>query len=246
MLDKFIGMIKKSRLLVVLPLFFSVSLPAWSVVQPAIQASTQTAVESHSPAHIQHDKKAANELANTLQAMTTVSANFSQSTIDKNGRSKVEKGSMQLKRPNRFRWNITSPFHQEIIAKEGKLWILDPDFKQVVIKKQDNQSGPTAVQLLSGNASAFLADYGVMRINYGAEVVYTLRPRKVSDLFEMLELHFVRDRITTITIVDSLGGKRRIDFTGLELNRPVANKLFEPDLAKLQKAGFDIIDESSL
>ena len=176
-------MMKKMRLLAVLPLVFSVSLPVWSVEQKSVQASTLAKSESSTPANVKHDKKAADQLAKTLQSMITVSASFSQSTIDKSGRPKVEKGSMQLKRPNQFRWNITSPFNQEIIAKGGKLWMLDPDFKQVVIKKQDDQSGPTAVQLLSGDASVFLKEYGVTRMNYGPEVVYTLRPRKVSDLF---------------------------------------------------------------
>nr|MDT0250109.1 outer membrane lipoprotein chaperone LolA [Endozoicomonas sp.] len=243
-------MIKKMRLLAVLPLAFSISLPVWSVEQPSVQAFSLAMAESSTPANSKHDTKAADELAKKLQAMITVSANFSQSTIgaktDKSGRSKVEKGSMQLKRPNQFRWNITSPFNQEIIAKGGKLWMLDPDFKQVVIKQQDNQSGPTAVQLLSGNASEFLKDYAVTRMNYGPEVVYTLRPRNASDLFEKLELHFSRDQISAISIADSLGGKRRIDFTRVELNQPVANDLFEPDIKKLEKAGFDVIDESGV
>lgn len=239
-------MIKKMRLLAVLPLFFPVSLPVWSVEQKSVQASTLAKSETSTPANVKHDTKAADELAKTLQSMITVSARFSQSTIDKSGRPKVEKGSMQLKRPNQFRWNITSPFNQEIIAKGGKLWMLDPDFKQVVIKKQDDQSGTTAVQLLSGDASVFLKEYGVTRMNYGPEVVYTLRPRKVSDLFEKLELHFSRDQISAISIVDSLGGKRRIDFTRVELNQPVATHLFEPDVKKLEKEGFDVIDESGV
>ena len=239
-------MMKKTRLFAVLPLVFTISMPVWSVEQKSVQPSMQAKAESSTPASMKHDKKAVDELSKKLQAMNTVSANFSQSTMDKSGRPKVEKGSMQLKRPNQFRWNITSPFNQEIIAKGGKLWMLDPDFKQVVIKKQDNQSGPTAVQLLSGDAREFLTEYAVTRMNYGPEVVYTLRPRKVSDLFEMLEIHFSRDEISAISIVDSLGGKRRIDFTRVNLNQPVDNKLFEPDLKKLKKAGFDIIDESGV
>lgn len=240
-------MFKKTRLFAVLPLFFAVSMPAWPAGQKSIEASTiHASALSSTPATIKHDRKAVDELAEKLQAMNTVSANFSQTTIDKSGQPKVEKGSMQLKRPNQFRWLITSPFNQEIIAKDGKLWMLDPDFKQVVIKKQDNQSGPAAVQLLSGNASEFLTQYAVTRMNYGPEVVYTLRPGKASDLFEMLEIHFSRDEISAISMVDALGGKRRIDFTRVDLNQPIDNKLFEPDVKTLEQAGFDIIDESGV
>ena len=233
-------------LFTVLPVVFAISMPLWSAEQKSVQASMLDSAGSSTPASIKHDKKAVDELAKKLQAMNTISANFSQSTVDKSGRPKVEKGSMQLKRPNQFRWNITSPFNQEIIAKGGKLWMLDPDFKQVVIKKQDNQSDSTAVQLLSGAAGEFLKEYAVTRMNYGPEVVYTLRHRNASDLFEILEIHFSRDEISAISIVDSLGGKRRIDFTRVDINQSVDNKLFEPDLKKLKKAGFDIIDESGV
>ena len=235
---------KKTLLFVVLPLVFSMSLPVWSVEQKSVHTFTSVNTESSTPVSVKHDIKAADELAKKLQAMNTISASFSQSTINKSGHPNVEKGDMQLKRPNQFRWNITSPFNQEIMTKGGKLWMLDPDFKQVVITKRDGQSGPAAVQLLSGNASAFLKDYAVIRMNYGPEVVYTLRPRKTSELFEMLEIHFSRDQISAISIVDSLGGKRRIDFTRVELNQPVDNNLFEPDIKTLEKAGFDIIDEN--
>ncbi|USE39732.1 outer membrane lipoprotein chaperone LolA [Endozoicomonas sp. SCSIO W0465] len=244
--DKFIYMIKTTRLFTVLPMVFAMSMPTWSAQHKPVQSPLLAGAESTTPANMKHDMNAVGELAKKLQAMNTVSANFSQSTIDKSGRPKVEKGSMQLKRPNQFRWNITSPFNQEIIAKGGKLWMLDPDFKQVVIKKQNNQSGPTAVQLLSGDASEFLTEYAVTRMNYGPEVVYTLRPHKASDLFEMLEIHFSRNEISAISIVDSLGGKRRVDFTQVDLNQPVDGKLFEPDVKTLEKAGFDIIDESGV
>ena len=238
-------MIKNAWLFTVLSVVFAISMPICSAEKKSVQASKLVSTESGTSAG-KHDKKAADVLAKKLQTMNTVSANFSQSTVDKSGRPKIEKGNMQFKRPNQFRWNITSPFSQEIIAKGDKLWMLDPDFKQVVIKKQDNQSGPTAVQLLSGDAGEFLKEYDVTRNNYGPEVVYTLRHRNASDLFETLEIHFSRNEISAISIVDALGGKQRIDFTRVDINQPVDNKLFDPDLKKLKKAGFDIIDESGV
>ncbi|MGB0360590.1 MAG: outer membrane lipoprotein chaperone LolA [Endozoicomonas sp.] len=200
----------------------------------------------NTPVGVKNDTAAAQDLSSRLQSMNTVSATFTQSTMDKYGRPKVEKGDMQLKRPNQFRWNITEPFSQEIIAKDGKLWLLDPDFKQVVIKKQGSESGPTAVQLLSGNASQFLKEYSVVRMNDGPDVVYTLKPIRSDELFEKLEISFSKGEISAITILDTLGGKRRIDFTAVSLNTMLKDSLFQPDIDKLESDGFDIIDESVL
>ena len=226
---------KRSSLLAVIPLLFAVSLPLMAASDPAT-ASVSGA----------HDEKAAVLLAEKLQTMNSLSAHFSQNSSGKEGRPKVERGEMQLKRPNQFRWQVIAPFNQEIIASEGKLWILDPDFLQVVIKNQGDQSGPTAVQLLSGNAASFLQDYLVSRKGSAADAVYTLTPKNGSDLFERLEINFKQEQLATITILDALGGKRRIEFTQVAVNQPIASDLFMPDLKKLEQAGYDIIDESAV
>ena len=226
---------KKLSLLAVIPLFFTVNLPLMAASEPAT-ASVSSA----------HDEKAAVQLAEKLQTMTSLSARFAQSSSSKEGQPKVERGEMQLKRPNQFRWQVTAPFNQEIIASEGKLWMLDPDFLQVVIKNQADQSGPTAVQLLSGNAASFLRDYLVSGKGSAADAIYTLTPKNGSDLFEQLEIHFKQDQLATITILDAFGGNRRIEFTKVNVNQPIASDLFTPDLNKLKQAGYDISDESAV
>ena len=228
---------KKTSLLAVIPLVFAISLP--------LSASADSPVAT-APDAAHHDETAAGALAAKLQAINSLSADFSQSTSDKSGRPKVEKGEMQLKRPNQFRWLVTTPFNQEIIASSGKLWMVDPDFLQVVIKNQADQASPTAVQLLSGNAASFLQDYRVTGGDSGADPTYTLKPRKASDLFEQLEIHFNQNQLSAITIWDALGGQRRIEFTQVKVNQPIAGDLFMPDLKKLEQAGYDIIDESTL
>ena len=212
-------MIKKMRLLAVLPLMFSFIVSA-----------------------VEKNVTAAEQLAQKLTAMNTLSADFSQGNEKKTGLS--EQGTMQLQRPNRFRWNVTSPFRQEIIADNARLWVVDPDFKQVVIKKQD--AGPTAVQLLSGDAKHFLQDYTVVQDSRGQQVTFSLTPRKPSELFDSLEIRFSKGLLATITIVDALGGKRQIEFTRVKTNQPIAGNVFEPDLSQLKKAGYDIIDETAL
>ncbi len=232
---------KRTSLFAVTTFVLVINMPVLAATMVATDALTAGASSA-----VSHDQQAAEQLANRLQAISSLSAAFSQSTTDKSEMPKVEQGEMQLKRPNQFRWLVTRPFSQEIISSKGKLWMLDPDFQQVVIKNQADQSSPTAVQLLSGNAIGFLQDYLVMGGGSGTDALYTLKPRTVSDLFEQLEIHFKQDQLSAIIIFDVLGGERRIEFTQVKVNQPINNQLFVPDLKKLEQAGYDIIDESNL
>lgn len=236
-------MIKKKLLPIVLAGFYSLGLQAAPVGSNASSPASEKADQS-TPDSVQHDAAAAEALASQLQKINTLSARFTQSAVDSKGQTKMEKGTMQLKKPDRFRWQVTEPFDQEIIAHGGKVWMLDPDFKQAVIKRQDDGSGPTPVQLLSGDARLFLKDYRVVRMNYGKEVVYTLRPAGTSELFESLDIHFASQQLSAISLKDSLGGKRRIDFSNVKINGRVKDALFVPDIQRLKKEGFDVIDES--
>ncbi len=58
-------------------------------------------------------------------------------------------GKMALERPGKFRWEVTKPIPQLIIANEAKLWIYDPDLEQVTIRRLKVTSGETPALLLS-------------------------------------------------------------------------------------------------
>lgn len=197
-------------------------------------------------AELKHDPKAASDLAEVMQTMNTVTADFVQLSPQANGgKQKMERGNVFIKRPNRFRWDVTSPFNQQIISNGDKIWMIDPDFQQVVVKVQEQNGGAVALQLLSGNTAGFLKDYAVRRGVYGPETVYTLTPRKKADLFESMDINFTRGKLSAIKLVDAFGGTRRIDFSRMRLNVPINNSTFAVDRKSLERQGFDILDETA-
>ncbi|OED46630.1 outer membrane lipoprotein carrier protein LolA [Endozoicomonas sp. (ex Bugula neritina AB1)] len=230
-------MIKKRLLVIVLSSLCSLPLQAASVSsKPVVDSQAVTTA-----AGINHDKQAAEDLAESLQSIHSLSASFEQQTVASQGRVKTENGEVLIKRPNQFRWDTRKPFNQDIVSKDNKIWMVDTDLMQVVIKKQDDTQGPTPVQLLSGNASEFLKNYRVVRVgDRNKELTYTLRPVGESELFEQLDVTFNKGVLTSMTLKDSLGGKRRITFSDMKLNEKVDDKRFQINIPK----DFDVIDET--
>ncbi len=198
-------------------------------------------VRATTSAGVIHDKAASTRLAKQLTAINTLSAEFRQSSADNEGRIKEQLGKMLLKRPNQFRWDTVKPFPQEIISTEDKLWMIDTDLMQVVIKKQDKNSGATPVQLLSGNAEEFLKNYNVVQLENKRGEVFTLKPIQDNDLFEQLDIHFVSGELLAMVLKDTLGGKSKIEFSNVSINNKISDDNFKPVIPK----GFDIIDETN-
>ena len=193
------------------------------------------------------DQQSKADLVQRLKTIKEMSANFTQHSRDvgKGKQIKVESGVMQLKRPNLFRWDVKQPFAQQIIAEHGRIWMIDPDFQQVIIKAQNGKADPTAVQLLNGDTAKFLTAYTVQSKDISGKSIFVLTPKGQADLFEKLSIIFQKDQLQEIIVADVLGGARRIIFDHVVMNKPLSDTLFSPNIQLLRSKGFDVIDETS-
>ncbi|PJE80503.1 Outer-membrane lipoprotein carrier protein [invertebrate metagenome] len=194
--------------------------------------------------NVKNDPQAFSELVKKLDAFEVFFAHFEQQSVSENGRKRVEGGEVWLKKPGQFRWQTNEPFKQVIVSQRDKTWAIDEDLMQVVIRRQEDISGNTPAQLLSGNARHFLSAYHVMQRRDGKDDVYTLVPVKDNDLFEKLEMIFTGNILKAIVLNDVLGGHRRIVFSdvksGSSKQFPFDNNLF---IARVPE-DFDVIDET--
>ncbi|WOG30049.1 outer membrane lipoprotein chaperone LolA [Endozoicomonas sp. 8E] len=187
-----------------------------------------------------NDEKASLALSEKLQSLKSLTAHFQQQAVSSDGRTKTESGEMQMKRPDLFRWLTREPFEQEIVAHGNKVWMVDRELQQVIIQKQDARTANTPAKLLTGNAREMLKQYNVSVYSKDRNERYTLTPKEDSDLFEKLDIDFRHGMLTAIELSDSLGGKRRILFSGVKENTQLNDSLFEVKPPK----GFDVIDET--
>ena len=82
---------------------------------------------------------AAKRLNDLLKNTKSMTASFTQTTKGASGgklsaQNGTFKGTMQVERPSKFRWNITSPSEQLIVANGSTLWIYDKDLEQATSK----------------------------------------------------------------------------------------------------------------
>ena len=64
----------------------------------------------------------------------------------KNGkRPQQSTGVMMFSRPGKFRWQIERPYSQLLVGDGEKVWIYDPDLRQVTVKKMGAALGSSLV-----------------------------------------------------------------------------------------------------
>ena len=187
-----------------------------------------------------HHAKAADTLIRKLEDIRTLSAGFRQESIGSDGRVRTELGTLQVKRPGKFRWNTSSPFEQEIVAQDKKVWMVDRDLQQVIIQIQDQRMSNTPAQLLSGDVKVFIKDYRIGLYKDDKQEKYTLTPAGNSDLFDKLDIVFRNNMLSSIELRDSLGGRRRVELNAVNVNGMISDSDFRVEIPK----GYDVVDQT--
>lgn len=166
---------------------------------------------------------------------------FSQQVFDSKGKRKeASSGRVALSAPRLFRWEYLKPHPQLIVADGTKVWVHDPDLKQVTVRPQgaEEQNSPlTALidpQKLSRDFN--LKDTG----NQGGLEWLELTPKQEEGAgFQNARLGFNATGLARMLIVDALGQRTDITFSGWKRNPTFAAKTFRFTPPK----GIDVIGE---
>ena len=187
---------------------------------------------------------AIDKLHQFLESTKTLRAGFTQIVVAKNGtRPQQSSGVMIFSRPGKFRWQIEKPYSQLLVSDGEKVWIYDPDLRQVTVKKVGNALGGTPAALLAGESggksslekSFTLREAGERE---GLEWVEAV-PKSQESGFEKLRLGFAGSDLKAMELLDNFGQTTSLYFSNLERNLVVAASLlsFKPP------AGVDVISE---
>lgn len=166
---------------------------------------------------------------------------FSQQVFDSKGKRKeASSGRVALSTPRLFRWEYLKPHPQLIVADGTKVWVHDPDLKQVTVRPQgaEEQNSPlTALidpQKLSRDFN--LKDTG----KQGGLEWLELTPKQEEGAgFQNARLGFDATGLARMLIVDALGQRTDITFSGWKRNPTFAAKTFRFTPPK----GIDVIGE---
>ncbi len=190
-----------------------------------------------------NNASAAKNLNQLLSNVKSMSANFSQSTsgATAKGLSKGTKnftGTMSVKRPNQFRWQIEGAAAQLIVANANTLWIYDKDLNQATRQNVNTQVGDTPALLLSGDPSKIATNFTVTQ-PISAKNYYVLYPKNSNASFKSLGIAFNSGNPVMMVLNDNLGQTTTIRFSNVKRNTTIASTQFN----FVPPKGVDVINQ---
>lgn len=174
------------------------------------------------------------------QQTQAMRADFHQVVTDRQGRKVQEvHGQMQLKRPNKFRWDYNQPYEQQIISDGKQVWLYDTELAQVTVREFSKALGSSPAALLAGDdaidKSFKLANASVK----GGLDWVSATPKDKETGFEKILLGFKDHKLQEMSLVDSFGHNTKIVFSQLESNPAIDEKAFLFQTPK----GVDVVGE---
>jgi outer membrane lipoprotein carrier protein len=186
------------------------------------------------------DAAAVQRLTQLLDQAQTLTARFSQLTLDGSGTQLQETaGELALKRPGLFRWHTDEPMEQLLVSNGEKVWLYDPDLEQVTIQALDQRLTHTPALLLSGDVSQIQDNFDITFKEGGNVVDFILKPKSKDTLFDSLRLSFRSGVLNDMQLIDSIGQRTNILFLAVKMNQPVDDAQFTFEVPE----GADVIQE---
>lgn len=145
-------------------------------------------------------------------------------------RKSVERGTVQIKKPGRMRWEYTAPEKKTFVADGIKIYSYVPADKQVIVGDVPAaDEATTAVLFLAGKGN-LLRDFTVSYAEtaMAGAVALRLDPRRKERDYDWLivTVDQATYQIRALTAADQQGGRSTFAFTNYRENTGVADNVF--------------------
>jgi len=195
---------------------------------------------SHNSVHAEKPLDSTEQLHSYLQHLDSYEANFQQHIVN-NSRQLMDSisGRLLIKRPDRFRWEVATPYEQTIIADGKNIWSIDVDLEQVTVSDMESNLVNSPIMLLSSKDVKPGDFFSVEKINSETKMqMFLLKPLDNSANFEQVILGFEDSILQLIELYDSLGQITIIRMTNIRNNPILGNDAF----IYKEIPDFDVID----
>lgn len=154
-------------------------------------------------------------------------AEFKQEVVDKQGR-KVQKveGTMQLQRPNKFRWDYQKPYEQQIISDGKQVFLYDVDLQQVTVRELSKTLGSSPAAMLAGG-EAVEKSFTLKNAVRKDDLTWVLAlPKDKESGFDRVLLGFKEGQLKKMELYDSFSHVTHIAFNQIERNPALTTQTF--------------------
>ena len=154
---------------------------------------------------------------------------FTQQVFDARGKLKESSsGRVALSAPRLFRWEYTRPHPQLIVADGAKVWVYEPDLEQATVRNQgeEEQNSPLTALI---NPAQLDRQYDVSEEAAPRDGMQwlSLSPKRETEAsFQYAALGFGQGGLARMEVVDAVGQRTVISFTGWKKNPAFANGTF--------------------
>ncbi len=166
-------------------------------------------------------------LRDFFSSTNTMRAKFSQVVTDTQGRKVQEvEGTMQLQRPNKFRWDYNKPYEQQIISDGKDVFLYDTDLQQVTVRALSRAIGSSPAAMLAGG-DAVEKGFSLKNANRKDGLIWVLAlPKDKDSGFDRVLLGFKGDKLRKMELYDSFNHITHITFDAIERNPVLQDSTF--------------------
>jgi outer membrane lipoprotein carrier protein len=179
-----------------------------------------------------------------LEGLEGLQAQFTQKLTDSSGQVTDEsRGTLAIKRPNRFRWDYRDPYEQVIVSDGTRVWMYDSDLDQVTVRKLDTALSSTPAMLLSGKG-ALTDNFNITDTSERDGVLWIrMEPKRNDTDFKAVRLGFSGNKaqeLRFMELADKLGQTTLLEFSKFERNPTLDASRFVFEVP----AGADVIGDA--
>ena len=154
-------------------------------------------------------------------------AKFVQVVNDNKG-AKVQEveGTMQLQRPNKFRWDYKKPYEQQIVSDGKQVFLYDVELQQVTMRDLSKAIGSSPAAMLAGGDAvekSFTLKNAIRKD--GLTWVLAL-PKDKDSGFDRVLLGFKEEQLRKMEMYDSFNHITLITFSEVERNPTLQDSTF--------------------
>ncbi|NJD24047.1 MAG: outer membrane lipoprotein chaperone LolA [Betaproteobacteria bacterium] len=182
---------------------------------------------------------AIDQLHRFLQDTRTLRADFAQAVVARGRKAQESSGTLAISRPGKLRWEIVKPYPQLVVGDGEKIWIHDPELKQVTVRKSGQALGGSPAALLAGK-NELERDFVLKEAGEADGLAWVeATPRQADSGFEKVRLGFAGADLRAMELYDNFGQTTHIRFSKL-----VRNPVLPPDTFRfVPPAGSDVVGE---
>ena len=160
-------------------------------------------------------------------------------------KSATERGTLQIKKPGRMRWEYTSPEHKLFVSDGHKIYSYVPADKQVIVSSMPAEDEATTAVLFLVGKGSLTRDFSVKFTDGGTPETWALKldPKQRQRDYDWLVLVVDRQsmQIRTLVAAEHEGGRSTFQFTNYRENIGLADKIFSFKIPR----GVDVINSES-